>query len=348
MLHDRPRHSNTGNITVPGVNALQPVAPVVAESHAAGPSDAMHSPARLGWLMLWMSGTLIAFIVAALSVRALSNTLNAFEMMTIRSAGGLAILLVMAAFQPELRHSVRANRMALQGLRNVVHFGSQICWTLAVTMLPFATVFALEFTIPAFVAVLAVLFLGERMTAHRATALVACFIGVLVILRPGFGGIQPAMLIMIAGALLFATAAIATKKLITTEATFSIMLWMNLMQLPMNLLGSDPLFILKLDLSMALPVIGIAGAGLAIHYCLTNAFRCGDAIVVIPMDFLRVPLIALIGWAFYGERLDAVVFAGAALIVGGVLWNVRGEARRNETLAPPATAGARNTLQPAE
>ncbi len=79
--------------------------------------------------------------------------------------------------------------MALQGLRNVVHFGSQICWTLAITMLPFATVFALEFTIPAFVALLAVLFLGERMTAHRATALVVCFIGVLVILRPGLGGV---------------------------------------------------------------------------------------------------------------------------------------------------------------
>ena len=345
MLHYRPRQSDTGAITVPGVNALQPVAPVVAHSRIPGATDPTGAPARLGVLVLWMSGTLVAFIIAAVSVRTLSDTLNAFEMMSIRSAGGLAILLAMAAFQPELRRSVRINRMGLQGLRNVVHFGSQICWTLAVTMLPFATVFALEFTIPAFVAVLAVLFLGERMTSHRAIALAICFIGVLVILRPGLEGFQPAMLIMIAGAFLFATAAVATKKLISTEATFSIMLWMNLMQLPMNLLGSDPLFFLRLDLSMALPVIGLAVAGLAIHYCLTNAFRCGDAMVVIPMDFLRVPLIALVGWAFYGERLDAVVFAGAALIVGGVLWNVRGEAKRSETLRP---APARGVMQPAE
>jgi drug/metabolite transporter (DMT)-like permease len=341
----RPQQSNTGDITVPGVNALQPVAPVVTASHATRPTDAARSPARLGWLVVWMSGTLIAFIVAAISVRTLSSTLNAFEMMTIRSAGGLAILLIMAALQPELRRTVRVNRMALQGFRNVVHFGSQICWTLAVAMLPFATVFALEFTIPAFVAILAVLFLGERMTMHRASALAVCFVGVVVILRPGLAAFQPAMLIMIAGAFLFASAAVATKKLITTEATFSIMFWMNVMQLPMNFLGSDPLFFLKLDISTVLPVIGIAVAGLTIHYCLTNAFRCGDAIVVIPMDFLRVPLIALIGWAFYGEQLDAIVFAGGALIVGGVLWNVRGEAKRNEALRPTP---ARGVMQPAE
>lgn len=343
------RQSDTGAITVPGVNALQPVAPVVTGSRPGDLSEATRAPARLGWLVFWMSGTLVAFIVAAVSVRMLSNTLNAFEMMSIRSAGGLAILIAMAAFQPELRRSVRINRMGLQSFRNVVHFGSQICWTLAVAMLPFATVFALEFTIPAFVAILAVLFLGERMTAHRATALVVCFVGVLVILRPGLTGFQPAMLIMIAGAFLFATAAVATKKLITTEATFSIMFWMNLMQLPMNLLGSDAFFFLRLDASMALPVIGIAVAGLTVHYCLTNAFRCGDAIVVIPMDFLRVPLIALVGWAFYGERLDAIVFAGAALIVGGVLWNVRGEAQRKET--PAARHSGERTpgvMQPAE
>ena len=96
---------------------------------------------------------------------------------------------------------------------------------------------------------------------------------------------------------------------------------------------------------MALPLLGIAVAGLAVHYCLTNAFRCGDASIVIPMDFLRVPLIAVIGWLFYGELLDAFVFAGAGLIIVGVLWNVRSEAQRNVRLADlPRGVG----IQPAE
>ena len=90
---------------------------------------------------------------------------------------------------------------------------------------------------------------------------------------------------------------------------------------------------------MVLPLLGVAVAGLSIHYCLTNAFRYGDAMIVIPMDFLRVPLIAMIGWMFYGEHLDAFVFAGAGLIIAGVLWNVRGEAQRNgERRAQPSPA----------
>jgi drug/metabolite transporter (DMT)-like permease len=70
--------------------------------------------------------------------------------------------------------------------------------------------------------------------------------------------------------------------------------------------------------------------------------------VVIPMDFLRVPLIALIGWMFYGEHLDAFVFAGAGLIIAGVLWNVRGEAQRNGRLAGKRRAAPRTVIQPAE
>src|SRR6185295_13853069 len=100
--------------------------------------------------------------------------------------------------------------------------------------------------------------------------------------------------------------------------------------LPLNFAGSDPAFIFRIDASLALPLIGIASAGLVIHYCLANAFRYGDAMIVIPMDFLRVPLIALIGWTLYGEHLDAFVFTGAALIIVGVLWNVRGETQRSE------------------
>jgi drug/metabolite transporter (DMT)-like permease len=123
------------------------------------------------------------------------------------------------------------------------------------------------------------------------------------------------------------------------------MFWMNLMQFPLNLAGSDPTFIFQLDASMILPLIGVAVAGLSTHYCLTNAFRCGDAMIVIQMDFLRVPLIALIGWMLYGEHLDAFVFAGAALIIAGVLWNVRGEAQRTP---PPAVLAARPAIQPAE
>lgn len=324
-------------------------APDTAVLNDNAPSAQPPAASRLGWLVFWMTGTLLSFIVAALSVRALSPSLSAFEIMSIRSAGGLLILLTLLAARPELRDGVKWSRMGLQATRSIVHFVSQICWTLAIAVLPFATVFALEFTIPAWVALLAVLFLGERMTLARGAALSLCFVGVVVILRPGFEAFHPAALMVLGAALLYAIAAIITKKLVLTETTFAILFWMNLMQLPMNLSGSDPSAFLRLDQHLLLPALGIAVAGLSVHYCLTNAFRCGDAIAVIPMDFLRVPLIAVIGWMFYGEHLDAFVFAGAGLIVVGVLWNVRGEAWRNTRLAQDRRAApARPVIQPAE
>ena len=328
----------TGN---PSPNGTTNAASEAGARESGGPT-----PARLGWLTFWMSGTLLSFIIAAVSVRALSHSFGAFEIMSIRSAGGVAILFALAAVNPGLREGFRAHRVPLQVLRSGVHFVSQICWTIAIMLLPFATVFALEFTIPAWVALLAVLFLGERMSAVRAGALVVCFAGVLVILRPGFESFQPAALLVLGAALAFAITAIITKKLIATETTFSIMVWMNLMQLPLNLAGTDLTFLSRLDTSMALPLAGIMVAGLSVHYCLTNAFRYGDAMIVIPMDFLRVPLIALIGWMFYGEHLDVFVFAGAGLIVAGVLWNVRGEAQRNHRLANAPVV--RPAIQPAE
>jgi drug/metabolite transporter (DMT)-like permease len=347
MFHYRAQRPAQTGIAPLTADALPPSAAEMDAARVASVNDP-NSPSRLGWLMFWMSGTLTAFIVAALSVRALSHQFNAFEMMTVRSFGGLVILLAMGLASPALLRSIRWRRMRFQFGRNVAHFGSQICWTVGIAVLPFATVFALEFIIPAWVTLLAVLFLGERMTMTRAGALAICFIGVLVVLRPGHDAFQPVALLMVLGALLFAIAAVITKKLIVTEATFSIMLWMNLMQLPMNYAGSDPLFFLRFDASMTLPLLGIAAAGLAIHYCLTNAFRYGDAMVVIPMDFLRVPLIAVIGWMFYGEHLDAFVFAGAGLIVAGVLLNVRGEAQRSGLLAEDRRKAPRAVIQPAE
>ena len=181
---------------------------------------------------------------------------------------------------------------------------------------------------PAWVALFAVLALGERMTWVRVGSLVVCFVGVLIIVRPGLGGFQPAALIALGTALAFALVAICTKKLISSESTFAILFWMKLMQLPMNFAGSDPLFATRLDWWMAVPLLGIGVAGLSTHFCLTNAFRHGDASVVIPLDFLRVPFIAAVGALFYAEPLDGLVFAGGGLILAGIVWNLRAEARR--------------------
>ncbi len=276
-----------------------------------------------------MVGTLLSFSVMAISIRELARGgFNIFEILAIRSGGALVILLALLAARPDLRVHALPRRMGLNTLRNTVHYASQYSWALSLTMLPLAMVFALEFTMPAWTALLAVWLLHERMTASRLGVVVFGLIGVLVILRPGIADFNPAAFLVLAAAFGYAITMITTKQLTRTETTFGILFWMAVMQFPLSLIGSDIGVFLQLDIRHALPALGVAIAGLTSHYCLSNAFRAGDATLVVPLDFMRIPLIAVVGWVLYGEPLDLFVLLGALIIVGGVLWNLRAETAR--------------------
>jgi drug/metabolite transporter (DMT)-like permease len=284
-------------------------------------------------IVLWMTGALLSFSAMAISIRALSGPLKVIEILAIRNGGGLLILLVLGAVNPALMRTVSAKRLPLHAARNVIHFAAQFLWALGVTVLPLATVFALEFTAPAHAVVLSAVFLRERLTPGRIGVVALGFLGVLVILRPGVESFQPAALLVLGAAVGFGIMLTMTKAMTATETPYAIMIWMNVMQLPLALLGSDLRAYLGLGAADLLPASAIAVTGLASHFCLAQAFRYGDASLVVPMDFMRVPLIALVSWRLYGERLDVWVFLGAGLIVSGVLWNLRAEAARKTGIA---------------
>lgn len=276
-----------------------------------------------------MIGALLSFSIMAVSIRELSRAgLSIFEILAIRSGVALLVLLSLLAVRPEMRLHAVPRRMGLHLFRNTIHYASQFSWALSLTMLPLATVFSLEFTMPAWTAVLAVWFLHERMNASRLGVVVLGLIGVLVILRPGIAGFNPAAILVLLAAFGYAITMITTKKLTITETTFAIIFWMAVIQFPLSLIGSDPAAFLNIDTRHILPAIGVGTAGLTSHYCLSNAFRSGDATLVVPLDFMRIPLIAVVGWAFYGEQLDLFVLLGALIIVSGVLWNLRSEVAR--------------------
>jgi drug/metabolite transporter (DMT)-like permease len=284
---------------------------------------------KLARVVLWMVGALTSFSVMAVSIRELSRAgLSIFEILAIRSGVALLVLLLLLLLRPQLRPYALPRRMKLNFFRNTVHYASQFAWALSLTMLPLAMVFALEFTMPGWTALLAVWLLHEKLTPSRIGVIVFGLIGVLVILRPGIAGFNPAALLVLGAAFGYAITMITTKQLTMTETTFGIIFWMAVIQFPLSLLGSDPAVLFHLDSRHILPAIGVGIAGLTSHYCLSNAFRAGDATLVVPLDFMRIPLIAVVGWAFYGERLDVFVLLGALIIIGGVLWNLRAEAAR--------------------
>ena len=276
-----------------------------------------------------MVGALLSFSVMAVSIRKLAELgLSIFEILAIRSGVALIFLIVLLAVRPDLRVHALPRRMKLNLVRNVVHYASQFSWALSITMLPLAMVFALEFTMPGWTALLAVWLLHERLTPTRLGVIVFGLIGVLVILRPGIANFNPAALLVLAAAFGYAITMITTKQLTMTETTLGIVFWMAVIQFPLSLLGSDSTVFLHLGVRHILPAIAVGIAGLTSHFCLSNAFRAGDATLVVPLDFMRIPLIAVVGWAIYGERLDIFVLLGALIIVVGVLWNLRAEATR--------------------
>jgi len=284
---------------------------------------------KLARVVLWMVGALLSFSVMAVSIRELTKGgLSIFEILVFRSAIALLVLLVLLAVRPELRSYTLPRRMPLNLLRNSVHYAAQYAWALSLTMLPLAMVFALEFTMPAWTVLLAIWVLHERMTPSRIGVVVLGLVGVLVILRPGIASFNPGAVLVLLAAFGYAITMITTKQLTATETTFGIVFWMAVIQLPLSLIGSDPTVFLHLEGRHVLPALGVGIAGLTSHYCLSNAFRAGDATLVIPLDFMRIPLIAVVGWAFYGERLDIFVLLGALIIVAGVLWNLRSETAR--------------------
>jgi drug/metabolite transporter (DMT)-like permease len=291
-------------------------------------------------VIAWMTGTLLSFSVMAVAIRGLAGSLSILEILTLRAAVGLVIVLGVMALRPELRHQISRRRFALHALRNGIHFGSQYLWAWSLLLLPLATVFALEFTMPAWTILLAPFFLGERMTPSRIGAVVLGIAGVLVIVRPGMETFQPAALMVLAAAFGYAVQIIATKKLTITDSTFAIVFWMNVIQLALGLAGAGVTFVGKIGWELVPVIVGLGAAGLFAHFCMTNAFRAGDASLVVPLDFLRIPVIAVVGWWLYAEPLDAFVFAGAGLIISGILWNLRSEARRPALVVHTAPQGA--------
>lgn len=282
-----------------------------------------------------MTGALLSFCAMAVSVRVLAGTLSVMEILALRAGLGLAVMATLAATRADLRATINSQHLPLHLFRNAVHVGSSFLWAMSLLLIPLAMTFALEFTTPAWTLLIAAPVLGERFTASRVGAVVFGLLGVLVILRPGLAAFQPGALLALMAAFGFAITLVATKKLTRTDSPFAIIFWMMLIQLPLAMIASDPLFVTRLNQAQLPAVIAIGVSGLASHYCLTRAFRVGDAGVVVPLDFMRIPLIAVIGWWLYGEPLDVYVFVGAGLIVTGILWNLRSEARRPVEPAEP-------------
>ena len=277
---------------------------------------------------LWMTGSIASFSAMAVAGREVSGQLDTFEIMMYRSLVGVIVVCVLAWVTGAWRR-IQTARLGTHLVRNLAHFTGQNLWFYAVTVIPLAQVFALEFTSPIWVIVLSPLILGERLTLVRGLAAIMGFIGILIVARPDMAGLNAGVITAASSAIFFALTIMLTKKLTRHEGITSILFWLTTMQLVMGIVmaGYDGDIALP-DLSTGPWVVLIGCAGLLAHFCLTNALAIAPATVVVPIDFVRLPTIAVIGMLAYGEVLDLWVFVGAAIIFAGNYINIIVESRR--------------------
>ena len=277
---------------------------------------------------VWMIGAMFSFSLMAVSGRELATNLNTFEIMLFRSIIGFLIVLAIGYFAKTLAE-IKRDRLGLHLFRNLAHFSGQNLWFLAVASIPFSQLFALEFSTPVWVALLAPLFLGEVLTKQRVLAVILGFAGVLIVARPDINQFDFAIVAAVACAICFAGSMMATKSLTSDQSITCILFWLTLMQLAMGLVATVFTGTIVFPEGINIFWIVIVGiGGLTAHFCITNALALAPAIVVIPLDFMRLPLISVIGFLAYGEAFELPILVGAGVIFIAILLNLKAEKQR--------------------
>lgn len=276
----------------------------------------------------WMLGAIFSFTTMAIAGRELSASFDTFEIMLYRSAIALLIVIILA-YSTGTYRQVGLGAWRTHFVRNIFHFTGQNLWFYAVAMIPLAQVFALEFTTPLWVILLAPILLGERLTFIRGIAAAMGFVGVLVVARPDMGSVNPGVLAAASCAVFFALTYVFTKRLTRTESITAIMLYLSGLQLIFALLSAGYDGDIAIPSVIDTPLLAlIAVCGLLAHFCITKALTIAPATVVAPFDFARLPIVAVAAMLIYGEAMDVWVFVGAFIIFAGNYLNIWFETRK--------------------
>jgi drug/metabolite transporter (DMT)-like permease len=251
----------------------------------------------------------------AIAGRAVSDTLDTFEIMLYRSIIGFLIV-INAAWIFGTYREINFKYLHLHILRNIFHFIGQNLWFFALPLIPLTQLFALEFTAPIWVVLLAALFLGEQLTRIKILIAGLGFLGVLIVARPEFIALNLGVLAGALSAIGFAGAAILTRKLTIKNSLTKILFYLTGLQIIFGFICAGYDFSISIPSTETFPWLVLIGiAGLTAHFCLTKSLTLAPASIVMPIDFVRLPLIAIIGMLFYGEFVDIYVFLGAILIL---------------------------------
>jgi len=271
---------------------------------------------------LYMTAAALCFAVMNVLVRVAGAELHPLQIAFLRNVFALAFMLPWLAsvgFQ-----ALRTERLGLHLWRAFFGLLAMLTWFTSVVILPLGEAVALNFTVPLFATVGAALVLRETVRTRRWTATAVGFLGVLIILRPGFAQLTPAMGLPIVAAVFMACAIMTVKSLSRTENPATVVLYMNLFLAPLSLVPA--LFVWSWP---SWPVLGtcvaLGGCATLAHIALTRAYAKADASAVVPFDYARLPFVAVIAYFVFGETSDLWTWVGAGIIAASSVYIARRE-----------------------
>jgi len=278
--------------------------------------------------LAWLAGSLTSFSLLAVGARELSGEISIFQSLFSRSVIGVLYISLVLYFSKQ-KFSIHTDKLKLHFFRNIFHFAGQYGWFVGIGLLPLAEVFALEFTAPIWTLLIAGILLGEKISSRKLLAVIFGLLGVLVITKPGIEVVDAASFIVLGAAVCFAVTLVCTKSLSSSESPVLILFYMSLIQLPIGFVLAISTWVWPTPEQWFWLVI-IGFTALSAHYCLSKAMQYAEVSMVVTVDFLRLPLIALVGVFLYAEEFEISLLLGGLLMVIGNLINIgRSQSKRH-------------------
>ncbi len=295
------------------------------------------APSQQLQAMLYMIAAACLFSIMVTSIRHVSVEVNSFIVVFFRNLFGIIIVAPIIA-----RHGfgfLRTSVPRLYGWRTVLGLGSMFLWFYGITVTPVAEAVALSFTAPLFVTVVAVLILGEKVGLPRWLATIIGFGGTVLVLRPGFAEVTQGHIMLIVSSILMGASIVTIKMLSATEPPGRIVAYMVILFTPVSFLPA--LYVWEWPSWNAMFwLLVVGGAGTMAHMMFARALSKADASAVMPLDFMRLPLTAIIAYLAFSEVPDVFTFIGGAVIFVSSVYIAQRENRASRTAKPVVEAPA--------
>jgi drug/metabolite transporter (DMT)-like permease len=277
--------------------------------------------------IIWMLGFMVNITIMAICIRELSYKYSSFEIQNFRNI--FSIIIIYIVFLLKKNINLKSKQLKTNFIRNIFHFIGQSAWTWGLTVLPLATVFSLEFTMPIWAAIISILIFKEKISLNKIFFLFLGLIGTYIILVPDTGYIKFSNIIVLFSAITYAFAHNYTKELTKTDSILSILFFMSIIQLPLSFIGSIMIGDMQFNIIQEMPLILLLTVtSLLAHYSLSSALKTSDATIILPIDYIRLPIIVIVGWYYYNEIITNNVIIGSILIIFGAVIFLRKDIKK--------------------